>query len=174
MSPTTEQKRVALVIGSGGLKCAAALGLWQVFQREGIELSMVVGSSGGSIYAALIALGEDPLRAAAATAEFWTSDLMAGYTSNLRAALTGQTRFTEHSGLIDEQRVYDRLGRVFGDRAFADCQLPLFLVSTDLYSGESVIHTSGRILNAVLASIAIPLIFPPWQDEERLLVDGAV
>lgn len=174
MSPQENQKRVALVIGSGGLKCAAALGLWQVFQREDIELSMVVGSSGGSIYAALIALGDEPQAAAKTTAEFWTSDLVAGYTGNLRAALTGKTRFTERSGLIDEQRVYDRLGRVFGDRTFADSQLPLFVVSTDLYSGEPVIHTSGSILNAVVASIAIPLVFPPWQEGERLLVDGGV
>jgi NTE family protein len=174
MSPKENQKRVALVIGSGGLKCAAALGLWHVFQRDGIELSMVVGSSGGSIYAALIALGEDPQTAATATAEFWTSDLVAGYTSNLRAALTGKTRFTERSGLIDQQRVYDRLSRVYGDQTFADSQLPLFIVSTDLYSGEQVVHSTGSILNAVMASIAIPLIFPPWQEGERLLVDGGV
>ena len=54
MAPTP---RVALVIGSGSVKCAAALGLMRVLEREGIGVDLVVGCSGGAIYAALIALG---------------------------------------------------------------------------------------------------------------------
>lgn len=50
-------KRIALVIGSGGVTCAAALGLWRVLQREGIGLDLVAGCSCGSIYAATMALG---------------------------------------------------------------------------------------------------------------------
>ncbi|MFO7585928.1 MAG: patatin-like phospholipase family protein [Anaerolineales bacterium] len=46
-----EQPRIGLVIGSGSVKCAAALGLWKVLEREGIQLDMVVGCSGGSLYA---------------------------------------------------------------------------------------------------------------------------
>ena len=46
------EKRVALVIGSGAVKCAAALGLWKVLIREGIRLDMLVGCSGGSLFAA--------------------------------------------------------------------------------------------------------------------------
>ena len=66
-----EHKRsVAVVVGSGGIKCAASLGLWQVLQREAIEISMAIGSSGGSIYAAFMALGYE-----AAVAEALTVDL---------------------------------------------------------------------------------------------------
>ena len=49
--------KVALVIGSGSVKCAASLGLLKVLERENIFIDMVVGCSGGSIYAAAIALG---------------------------------------------------------------------------------------------------------------------
>ena len=50
----------------------------------------------------------------------------------------------------------------------------LHIVSTDLYTGETVVHSSGPILDAVRASVAIPMIVPPWSIGERLLVDGAV
>lgn len=168
------RKSIAVVIGSGAAKCAASLGLYALFQREGLGIDLAVGSSGGSIYAAAIALGYDVQTAAKYTAEFWTSELMEGYASNLRAALSGETRFTEHSGLIDDHRVMEHLEKVFGDKTFADTHVPLFIVSTDLYSGERITLSSGRVLDAIRASIAIPMIFSPWQIGDHLLVDGAV
>ena len=51
------QRQIAVVIGSGREKCAASIGMWKVFQRENIDISMSVGCSGGSIYAAVFALG---------------------------------------------------------------------------------------------------------------------
>jgi len=50
------ENRLALVIGSGGLKCLAALGLWKVLNREGIDVGLTVGCSGGSFFASGIAL----------------------------------------------------------------------------------------------------------------------
>ena len=165
---------VAIVVGSGGIKCAAALGLWQVLQREGIEVSLAIGSSGGSIYAACMALGYDAATAEALTVDLWTPDLMSGYTSQLRAVQSGKTRFTERSGLADSQRLAIRLEKSFGSQTFADTLLPLHIVSTDLYSGRPVVHTTGRVVDAIRASIAIPQLFPPQELEGRLLVDGAV
>jgi NTE family protein len=168
------RRRVAVVVGSGGMKCAAAVGLWQVLQREGIEVSMAVGSSGGSIYTAFMALGYDAAAAEAMTVDLWSPDLMAGYTSQLRSVQSGTSRFTERSGLVDGQRLARRLHKAFGDQTFADARFPLYIVSTDLYSGEPVIHSTGRVVDAIRASIAIPQLFPPQQLGDRLLVGGAV
>jgi NTE family protein len=165
---------VAVVVGAGGMKCAAALGLWQVLQREAIEVSMAVGSSGGSIYAGFMALGYDVAAAEAMTVDLWTPDLMSGYTSQLRAVQSGASRFTERSGLTDGQRLADRLYSAFGDRTFADAHLPLYIVSTDLYTGQPVVHSQGHVVDAIRASIAIPQLFPPHELEGKLLVDGAV
>ena len=52
---TNLRNRIALVIGSGGIKCAAAIGLWRVLQEEKIAVDSIVGCSGGSVYGALIA-----------------------------------------------------------------------------------------------------------------------
>ena len=167
-------RRLALVIGSGSVKCAAALGLWRVLRREGIELDMVVGCSGGSLYAAGIALGEDVAHFEENTLDLWSADLMSGYASNLRAAMTREVSYTERSGLIDDAPVWERLCATYGDRNFADTETPLFVVATDFYSGEKVVLREGSLADAIRASIAIPMIFPPWEVDGRLLTDGAV
>lgn len=167
-------KKIAVVIGSGSIKCAAAIGMWQVLQREGIPIHMAVGSSGGSLYAAAMALGFHPQEALQLTHNFFTEDLVEGYTSNLRSAMAGQLPFSELSGLANSDLVLDRLESIYGDRRFNDARFPLFITATHLYSGEPAVISSGAILDAVRASVAIPMIFSPWQINGVWLVDGAV
>jgi NTE family protein len=166
--------RLSVVIGSGGVLCAAALGLSKALRREGLVPGMAVGCSGGSIYAATIALGYDPELAQRLTLSLFTSDVFEGYASHLRSALAGETRFTETSSLIDDSVMLSRLQAAFGDRTFQDAMMPLRVVATDLRSGERVVISTGRIVDAIRASIAIPMIFSPWKVGEQLLVDGAV
>ena len=168
------QNRLSIVIGSGGVLCAASLGVSKALHREGLTPGMAVGCSGGSIYAASIALGFDPVEAERQTLTLFTSDVFEGYSSNLRSALTGETRFTETSSLIDDNLMYERLKGVFGEKTFGDTIFPLYIVATELYTGERVVLSSGKILDAIRASIAIPMIFSPWKIDGQLLVDGAV
>ncbi len=166
--------RLSVVIGSGGVLCAASLGLSKALRREGLTPAMAVGCSGGSIYAAAIALGYEPEEAERLTLNLFTSDVFEGYTSNLKSALTGETRFTETSSLIDDAVMLERITAAFGDKTFHDTVFPLYIVATELYTGERVVLSSGRIVDAIRASIAIPMIFSPWKVGGQLLVDGAV
>ncbi len=166
--------RLSVVIGSGGVLCAASLGLSKALRREGITPGMAVGCSGGSIYAATIALGYEPEEAHRLTLSLFTGDVFEGYASNLRSALSGETHFNETSSLIDDTIMLSRLQNAFGERHFGDTLMPLRIVATDLHSGERVVISSGRIVDAVRASIAIPMIYAPWHIGEQLLVDGAV
>lgn len=168
------KNRLSIVIGSGGVLCAASLGLSKALRREGLTPGLAVGCSGGSIYAATIALGMDPEEAQALTLNLFTGDVFEGYTSNLKSALSGETRFTEMSSLIDDNVMYGRLKTVFGEKTFEDTVLPLHIVATELYTGERVVISSGSLLDAIRASIAIPMIFSPWKVDGQLLVDGAV
>ena len=168
------KNRLSIVIGAGGVLCAASLGLSKALRREGLTPGMAVGCSGGSIYAASIALGMDPDEAQHLTLNLFTSDVFNGYTSNLKSALTGETRFTEMSSLIDDNIMYERLRSIFAEMTFEDTIFPLHIVATNLYTGERVVISSGKILDAIRASIAIPMIFSPWKIGDQFLVDGAV
>ena len=66
--------RLAVVVGSGSVKCAGAVGLWRVLQRERIEVDLLVGCSGGAVFAAGLALGYGPDEVAALAARFFTRE----------------------------------------------------------------------------------------------------
>ena len=167
-------RRIALVIGAGSVKCAAALGLQKVLDREGIGVDLVVGCSGGSIYAAFIALGIDVQAAEEMTRRLWTSELTKRrhYPSLLRAMLPQIFPFRESFGLVDDRLILDRLQTAFGERTFQDARIPLYLTATDFHNGEQMVFSSGKLVDAIRASIAIPYVFRPWPIDGRLFVDG--
>ena len=168
------KKRLSIVIGSGSILCAASLGLMKALKREGLHPHMAVGCSGGSLYAATIALGYDPHEVQRLTADLYKNDIVEGYAAGLKSAMTGETRFTESSGLVDDKIMLERLQAIFGEKTFTDTQIPLFIVATDFYTGEQVVLSAGRLVDATRASSAIPIVFPPWKVGDQLLVDGAV
>jgi len=166
--------RIALVIGSGSVKCASALGLMKVFERENIEVNLVVGCSGGAIYAALIALGWPVEKATEATLRMWTHEVTGKRSSRamLQLALPWIYKFDESFGLIDDRLLNRRLRDGFDGATFAQTRIPLFVTAADLYNGEQVVMSAGTIAEAVRASISIPYIFPPHKVDGRFLVDG--
>ena len=167
-------KQVALVVGSGSVKCAAAIGLQNVLRRENIELSMVVGCSGGSMYAALMALGHDPQTIAQMTQRLWTREITRrhSYRDFFSILLPGILGFNERFGLLDDRLAMRRLYDAYGERTFADAKSPLFIAATDFQNGEQVILNQGKLVDAIRASIAMPYIFKPHRVDGRLLVDG--
>jgi NTE family protein len=172
----SQRKRVALVIGAGSVKCAAALGLWKVLKREGIALDLVVGCSGGSIYAACMALGYDAEEVEAMTLGMWNRDVTKrrDYASMLGAFLPKLFRFRGHFGMVHGEPVLAALKKGYGDRTFAETVMPLFVVATELATGQQATLDSGRIVDAVRASIAIPYIWEPWEVNGKLMLDGCL
>lgn len=174
--PVLPRRRVALVIGAGSVKCAAALGLWKVLRREGIDLDMVVGCSGGSLYASAMALGYSVDECIAMTTGMWNRQVTArrDYGSMLRALLPRLFGFDGHFGMVRGEPLLRALQDAFGTRSFADTSTPLFVVATDLDTGHEVTLTGGRIVDAVRASVAIPYIWSPWNVDGRWLLDGCL
>ena len=166
--------RIALVIGSGSVKCAAALGLMKVLERENIEVNLVVGCSGGAIYAACIALGWSAQKTTEATIRMWTREVTKKRSTRalLQLVMPGLFHFDESFGLIDDRLINRRLHDGYGGATFAQTRIPLFVTATDLYNGEQVVISAGAIAEAVRVSISIPYIFPPHKVDGRFLVDG--
>jgi NTE family protein len=166
--------RVAVVIGSGSVKCAAALGLLKVLDREGITIDLIVGCSGGSLYAAFIALGYSAASAEEVTRRLWTRELTKrrNYRSFLSAMLPQVFGFSEQFGLVDDALILARLREAYGDAGFEKARIPLYLTATDFHTGEQHVFSQGSIVDAIRASIAIPYVFRPWKIDGHLYVDG--
>ena len=165
--------RVGLVIGSGGIKCVAAIGLWRALERAGLAVDLAVGCSGGAVYAAALALGLVAGDAEALTQRLWGRSFTGlRYRSLLRVALPRVFGFHERVGLLDDRALGGVLGEVFGDATFADARVPLRLVASDLRTAETVVLDRGPVRDAVRASLALPLLLRPWPVGGRLLIDG--
>jgi NTE family protein len=165
---------VAVVIGSGSVKCAASLGLVNALERAGIAIDMLVGCSAGCIYATLIASGRTTAEAAEMTRHLWTSSITERMDriALLRAIFPRLMNFTSRFGLRDDRLVMARLRRAFGDLRIENTRIPLHLTATDFETGSQRIFSSGRAIDAIRASIAVPFLFSPWAIDGRLYLDG--
>ncbi|HZX71923.1 MAG TPA: patatin-like phospholipase family protein [Rhodanobacter sp.] len=170
------RKKLVLVIGAGSVKCAAALGLWKVLERAGIEIDMFVGCSGGSMYAAVMALGYDVATCEQLTRELWTPDITRRRdTRSLLSALFPRLfGFKGSFGMISDEPLRRALHKPFGERTFAETRVPLRIVATDVTNGQKVVLGSGAVADAVRASVAIPYVWKPWCIDGRWLLDGCL
>jgi NTE family protein len=172
----TRRPRTALVLGAGGIKTVAHVGLFKVLRRAGIPIDLVVGSSGGALFGGAFAIGADPDALERSLPRFWRRELFRdyGYAQLLKMFSPRLLRFDEQFGIIKGESVRRLLGRLFGRTRFDELPIPLRVVATDLQNGEAVVLSSGSVAEAIRASIAIPVLFPPYRVDGRWLLDGAV
>jgi NTE family protein len=142
----------------------------------GLAPDLVVGTSVGALNAAFVAF--DPTSAGARRLESTWRSLATGDlfpSSRLRGLKAPWTRF-----LLRGDRVFDNAGIQklirdrLGDATFEDARIPLGVVTTDLESGEERVFTSGEITSPLLASTALPGVYPPVLIDGRLYIDGGV
>jgi NTE family protein len=176
MGASRTRRKVALVIGSGALKCAAAFGVAKVLHREKVPVDMVVGCSGGAFCAAWLSGGGlDADAAAALFAQGWAGAFnRVDYRAILGAIFPRVLGFSDQASIFDDRTVNAGIRSFAGDATIEGRPIPLFLVATDFLTGEKVVLSSGSLFDAIRASIALPLILPPWRVDGRRLVDGAV
>jgi NTE family protein len=172
----TNRKRVAVVIGAGSVKCAAAIGLTHVLAREGIEIDLLVGCSAGAIFTALTAVGHNADVSTRMATSLWTHELTAERDTRalLSALMPRLFGFNEHFGLRRDKYVMAKLREAFGMARLEEVRIPLRVTATDFRTGEQVVFDEGSLTDAIRASIAIPFIFKPWDVGGRLCVDGFV
>ena len=168
------QRGVAVVIGSGSVKCAAALGLVNVLNRAGIAIDMLVGCSAGCLYATMLASGRTTAEAAEMTKQLWTSTITDQHNRRawLKAAFPRLFGFDARFGLRDDRLVMERLNAACGDSRIEAMGTPLFLTATDFANGNQAVFSSGRAVDAIRASIAVPFLFSPWPIDGHLYIDG--
>jgi len=151
-------QKIGLALGGGAARGYAHIGVLKVLEREGIPIDLIAGTSMGSLVGAYYACGLRP------------SELeeMAIATKRRHIASISFSK----KALLSARKITKILDRNIGDRAFQDLEIPLSVVTMDLFTGEEVVIDSGSVKEAVLASISIPGVFPPRELNDRLLVDG--
>jgi NTE family protein len=168
------RRKVALVIGAGSVKCAAAIGLARVLSRERVDVDLIVGCSAGSMFAALMAMGRTSDEVAAIAARLWTRELTAtrDFRAMLSVVLPRLLGFGERFGMRSDRRVRSALAEAFGDARIEALKTRLMITATDFRTGEQAVFDRGRVVDAIRASIAIPFIFTPAEVDGRLCIDG--
>ena len=166
--------RLALVLGSGGVRSVAALGIADVLARAGLRPDLVVGCSSGALFGACIAMGWNGEQGLDAAMRLWSAELTEkkrwrAYFEILAPRFCG---FSEDFSLRDAALIRARVERAFGSVRIEDLSTTLRSVATDASRGQSVVLASGRLSDAVRASMAVPFMFPSVEIDGRRLIDG--
>jgi NTE family protein len=169
-------RRLALVLGSGGVRSVAALGIADVLASEGLRPDLLVGCSSGAIFAATIAMGLSSNESLALATRLWSADLTQKKRWQAYAQLIAPKLFGFDAGfsLRDARSISKRIDEAFGARLLENLPTPLRVVTTETATGQCVVLTRGRITAALRASVALPFIFPSVEIAGRRLADGVL
>ena len=152
---------VTLALGGGGVKGYAHLGVMRALQAKGIKICSIAGTSIGGLMGALYAAGVDLDEA------------------RERLKVLDQSKlYTRRPGdgpsLIGMGGVIDVLKEPLGDLRFEDLPIPLAMTAVDIKSGQPIVLNRGSLIEAILATTAIPGIFPSRTWGDREVVDGGI
>lgn len=158
----TSSKSVSLVLGSGGARGLAHIGVIQWLTENGYEIRSIAGSSMGALVGGIYAARKLEVYAE------WVSALERAHVIRLLDPSLSR------SGLFKGERIIGVLRELIGEHDIATLPLSFTAVATDFESGEEVWLREGRLFDAIRASIATPLVFTPFKHGQRTLLDGAL
>jgi len=158
-----QDKKIGLALGSGSARGLAHIGVIKVLEENHIPISMIAGTSMGSLIGALFASG-------------LTGMEMEEIACNINLKTTSRLFMPTPSvqGFIDGNRISDFLVSLMGNRSFSSLKMPFAAVAADIERAEEVVITEGLLVKAIRASISIPGIFTPAMLKGRSLVDGGL
>ncbi len=155
--------KVGLALGGGYAWGLAHIGVLEVLETAGIPIDIIAGTSMGAVVGALYAREmEAALIKHQATQLDWV-----GLASLIDPAVL-------KSGLFVGKKITNLLKSLMGDVTFEELGIPFACVATDIISGDEIVMKKGKVLEAVRASISIPVIFTVVKKDGRFLVDGGL
>lgn len=172
-------KKLGLALGGGGVLGLAHIPALETIDACGTRLTGIAGTSMGAIIAALYASGKSGTQIRDIFEEHIVAkgdglkELYAKKNSLLK--WLDAVRFSwKSSGLLNADGFLRHLVEEMEATRFEDLEVPLQVVATDYYSGESIVFASGPLIPALKASMSIPGVFVPVEHDGRILVDGGV
>ncbi len=152
--------RLGLAFSGGGAKALCHVGVLKAFEEHGIKPDVLAGVSAGAVVAALYADG-------------YTPDSILKLSESLH--ITDVLRFDwNHGGFFSMDGFKAVLDSFLRADRFEDLNIPLRVVATDLDRGQSVVFSTGSLVEALVASCSVPILFKPYTIEGINYVDGGV
>lgn len=162
---TNHNQQFGLALSGGGVRGLAHIGVLKVLEREGMRPGYLSGTSMGAVIGAAYAAGMSPIEIENFTLNQFSLRNMMGLVH-----LTQPNR-----GLMDPAKVRDMLTKLIPmDMEFSQLRIPLVVCATDLLYCRSIPLMTGNVLKAVIASSAVPGIFPAVELPPYRLVDGGL
>jgi NTE family protein len=154
--------RIGLALGSGSARGWAHIGVIRSLQAEGIKIDMVCGTSIGAMVAGAYAADFlDPM-------DQWIRELT-------WADILGFMDVTlPRSGLIEGGKIINYFRENMSDSRIEDLPIPFAAVATDLKTGKEIWLQKGSLMDAIRASMSLPGILTPYQQNSQWLVDGGL
>jgi predicted acylesterase/phospholipase RssA/CRP-like cAMP-binding protein len=156
------ERAVAVVLGGGGARALAEIGVLQALDEAGVPIDAIGGTSMGAVIAAAYARGWDAPQLLA---------LFEKYMPDLKAIRDADLPLVS---LLSGRKVDRALHLVFEELDLADLWLPCFSVAANINDSAMVVHERGLVWRSVRASCSLPGIFPPVDIDGRLHVDGGI
>jgi NTE family protein len=155
-------KKVHLVLGCGGARGMAHIGVIEMLEEEGYEIVEVIGCSMGAVIGGIYC---------------------AGYLEQYKQWLLGLNKSSVFSlfdftlttqGFVKGGRIFNKVQELIGEQNIEELKIPFSAVATDMLHKKEVYFRSGNLFRALRASIAIPGVFTPVVTEDSILADGGI
>jgi NTE family protein len=186
-------KRIGLALGGGGARGLAHIGVLRVFEKEGIPIDLIVGTSIGALvggaYASASSADElqEKVEKYLNSTEFRSSAMKAfeathekgevSLTQKIQAYLRNRFYLIQamlRPGILSNEDFQATIDYFIPDIQIEETRIPFGAVATDLVSGEEITFSKGPLRQAVMASCAVPGAIAPLKEGERLLSDGGI
>jgi NTE family protein len=173
IGPAGSQPRTILVLGGGGMKGIAHIGVWKALEEGGVRPDAIIGTSIGALIGACLATGMGWRELADIARSLTREDIVS---INKRAVWLGGVR---EASVFEGDHFLGYIRRMLPAREFGQMKVPLRMNAVSLVSGEEVWFGTGMredvpLPEAVYASCALPIYFPPLNLGEDYLVDGGI
>jgi len=155
--------KIGLALSGGAARGMAHIGVLKALEEESIPIDMISGTSAGALAGACYA---KEMKAAI------LEEIMLGLDWRKLAGLIDLNLLLLWKGFVQGQKAKSFFSSIIGDARFEDLEIPLSVVATDVQSMEEVVINKGSVVEAVRASISMPMIFTPVKWRGRFLIDG--
>ena len=188
----SKKNKIGLVLGGGGARGLGHIGVLKALKIHSIPIHMLAGTSIGAVIGAMYAATLDPHWIENKFKEFIDSEaykriglhrLVPTSQPNSSIFQTAATYMknqiiinlaNDRLGILKQERLSEIIEFLLPVKTFEELKIPFSCLAVDLNSGEDVVFNSGNLIEAIVASSAIPGYIPPIEKDGMLLTDGAV